>query len=361
MSVTASDSSTSEPYEGHIAERYLLISWCSFVLLGCLIGNTIILIATALCKTIRLDKTSLILIKNIAVSDITMGIVAVHPTLASLIHGTWPYGTVLCYTFNFLRFPVYLSAVLLICGLHLNKLHIAWFLLAPLGARKVKRRERRAEPSKLHTVIYPLRSVYRTKRAGHVISAIVWMLCSVIPATQIIVDYRAVVYSRRAYRCVHTFEDATWDWLLPLLVLVFTALPNILVVGTTAALAFLVRKTKGRFNRQGILVALYAGCLYLLANVPISVYMLIYKNFHQLMSPDVKFFFGYYVRRTATFLVFSNCFCNFFVYFHTVKSFNAFVKRGLSSLIHGPVSRSSVETFRLRTLNKFLKNSVDNQ
>ena len=334
MSVTASDSSTSEPYEGHIAERYLLISWCSFVLLGCLIGNTIILIATALCKTIRLDKTSLILIKNIAVSDITMGIVAVHPTLASLIHGTWPYGTVLCYTFNFLRFPVYLSAVLLICGLHLNK---------------------------LHTVIYPLRSVYRTKRAGHVISAIVWMLCSVIPATQIIVDYRAVVYSRRAYRCVHTFEDATWDWLLPLLVLVFTALPNILVVGTTAALAFLVRKTKGRFNRQGILVALYAGCLYLVANVPISAYMLIHKNFHQLMSPDVKFFFGYYVRRTGSFLVFSNCFCNFFVYFHTVKSFNAFVKRGLSSLTYGCASRSSVETFRLRTLKKFLRNAADNQ
>ena len=334
MSVTASDSSTSEPYEGHVAERYLLISWCSFALLGCLIGNTIILLATVYCKTIRLDKTSLVLIKNIAVSDITMGIVAVHPTLASLIYGTWPYGTILCYVFHYLQFPVYQSAVLLICGLHLNK---------------------------LHTVIYPLRSVYRTKRAGHMISAIVWMLCTVVPATKIIVDYRAVVYSRKTYGCRYSSRDATWNSLAPFLVFVFTLLPNILVVGTTAALAFLVRKTKGRFNRQGVMVALYAGCLYLLANGPISVNWLIYKNFRQLMSPEVDFFFGYYFRRVGFFLVFVNCFCNFFVYFKTVKSFNVFVKRGFFSLIHGRASRSSVETFRLRALNKFLRNPTDNQ
>ena len=251
MSVTASDSSTSKPCEGHIVERYLLISWCSFVLLGCLIGNTIILLVTALCKTIRLDKTSLVLIKNIAVSDIAMGIVAVHPTLASLIYGTWPYGTVMCYVFNYLQVPVYLSAVLLICGLHLNK---------------------------LHTVIYPLRSVYRTSRSGHRICVIVWMLCAVYTATQIIVDYRAVVYSWRTYRCIYSHRNATWDWLLPPLVLVFTALPNLLVVGTTAALVFLVRRAKGRFNRQGIMVALYAGCLYLLANFPVSIFILIYNK-----------------------------------------------------------------------------------
>ena len=329
-----SDLSTPKPYDGHIAERYLLISWCSFVLLVCLIGNTIILLVTALCKTIRLDKTSLVLIKNIAVSDIAMGLVVVHPTLASLIYGSWPYGTVLCCVFNYLQVPVYLSAVLLICGLHLNK---------------------------LHTVIYPLRSVCRTSRSGHVISVIAWLLCTVIPATQIIVDYRAVVYSRRTYRCIYFHRDATWDWLLPPLVLVFTALPNLLVVGTTAALVFLVRKTKGRFNRQGIMVALYAGCLYLFANFPISIFMLIYKNFQQLMSSEVKHFFSYYVRRATSFMLFVNCFCNFFVYFNTVKSFNVFIKRAFSSLIQGRTPPPSLGTFRLRALNTFSRNAADNQ
>ena len=321
MSVTAADFSlpkldtrlTTSHDEGfttkldveHITERYLLITWCSLVLLGCLIGNTIILLATVRCKTIKLDKTSLVLIKNIAVSDILMGIVGVHPALASLIFGAWPYGSISCYIFQYLQVPVYFSAVLLICGLHLNK---------------------------LYTVIYPLSTVGRSSRAGHVICVVAWLLCAFFPATQIIVDFKPVMYVAKTYRCMYSYQDAVWNWLLPLIGAVFTAFPNILVGGTTATLVFLVRRTKGRFNKQGILVAFYVGCLYLLANIPVSVDLLVYKNFRQFMSPEVDFFFDFYVYRASYFMVFMNCSCNFLVYYCSVKSFNVFVKRGFRSL-----------------------------
>ena len=329
MSTTVADWPISDPDVRHNSEQYVLITWCSIVLISCLTGNTIILLATVYCKTIRLDKTSLVLIKNIAVSDIAMGIVGVHPTLASLIYGTWPYGTVFCYVFHYLQVPIYLSAVLLICGLHLNK---------------------------LHTVIYPLRSVSRTARTGHVISAVAWLLCTVVPAAQIIVDVHSVVYGQRTYRCMYLFTDPAWKLLIPLLGAVFTAFPNILVGGTTAALIFLVRKTKGRYNKQGIMVALYVGCLYLLANLPLSIYLLIYKNFNQYMSQGVNSFFDFYVYRTSYFMLFMNCSCNFFVYFYSVRSFNIFIKRAFLSFYHGRKSRLGVETFRLRALNRFSKN-----
>ena len=326
MKVTESNWSSVEPDEGHIAERYLLISWCCAALFGCLTGNTIILLATFLCKTIRLDKTSLVLIKNIAVSDILVGLVVVHPTLASLVHGTWPYGTLLCYVFGHLYGPMFVPAVLLVFGFHLNK---------------------------LYSVIYPLSIVGRTCRSGHVISAVVWSFSAIILISQIALDYKSVVYSGSVFGCRYSFTDAIWERLLPSLAVVFIGIPNILVVGTTAALAFLVRRTEGRLNRQGIMVAINVGGLYLASNLPPLIYLIIFRNFRHLMSSDVEFFLNHNIRRAIYFLVFTNCFCNFFVYFKSVRSFNAFVKRGLLSLSHRRAPIVPAETFRLRALNRF--------
>lgn len=328
--MTVTDLSIPEPGEGDDAERYLLILWCSVVLLCCLAGNTIVLVFAIRCKTIRLDRTSVVLIKNIAVSDIAMGVFAVHPTLASLGYGTWPYGGVLCSVFHYLQVTTYFSAVLLICGFHLNKLYI---------------------------ITYPLCYVGRATRTGHVISGIAWLLCIVVPATQIAVDVQSVQFVRTTYRCMYFFIDPAWKRILPLMGFVFTAFPTILVGGTTAALVYLVRRATGRLNRQGIMVALNVGCLYLLANLPLSVYFIIYKNLHQLMSPEVKYFFDFYVYRTSFFMLFMNCSCNFFVYFYSVRSFNIFVKRAFLSLYHGRKSRLGARTFRLRNVKRFSKNT----
>ena len=308
-------------------ERYLLISWCSTVLLGCLAGNSIILLATSRCHTIRLDRISLVLIKYIALSDIAMGIVGVHPTLVSLFHGTWPYGNILCNVFHFMQIPVYESGVLLICGFHLSKLHI---------------------------VLYPLHAASRTSRTGHVICAVVWVLCTVVPASQLAIDSQGVIYDYRTYRCIYSSNTASWKNVSSVLGAVFLGFPTIMVGSTTAALIFLVRKVKGRLNKQGILVALYVGCLYLLANFPLFVYLSIVSKVSHQMSPKIRYFFEFYFQRTSYFLMFTNCFCNFFVYYHSVQSFKKFVKRGFLYMFHKRKTgfNARLETMRLRTMNR---------
>ena len=122
-------------------ERYTLTFWCSVILLGCLLGNSIILLATIRYKAIKLDKTSVFLIKNIAVTDLAMGMFGVHPSLVSLLHGTWPYGAAACTIFYYIQNPIsYVAAVLQVCALHLNK---------------------------IYTILYPLRTVGRTKALAY--------------------------------------------------------------------------------------------------------------------------------------------------------------------------------------------------
>ena len=312
---------------GSRTERYLLISWCSIVLLGCLVGNSIILLAALRCNTIRLDRISLILIKYIALSDIAMGIVGVHPTLVSLLHGTWPYGGILCNFFHFMQIPVYESGVLLICGLHLSKLHI---------------------------VLYPLHAATRTSRTGNLICAAVWVLCTVVPASQLAIDSQGVTYDYRTYRCIYSSNTATWRKVSSVLGAVFLGCPTILVAGTTAALLFLVKKVKGRLNKQGIMVALYVGCLYLLANFPLFVYLSIISKVSHQMSPKIGYFFEFYFQRTSYFLMFTNCFCNFFVYYHSVQSFNKFVKRAFLYLLYTRKTRlnATMKIIRLKTVKR---------
>lgn len=310
--------------KGSNTERYLLLSWCSFVLLGCFTGNSIILLAAVRCNTIRLDRISLVLIKNIALSDIAMGIFGVHPTLASLVQGTWPYGPLLCNFFHFMQIPVYKSGVLLICGFHLSKLHL---------------------------IVYPLRSVTRTRRSGHVIIAVVWVLSTVVSVTQLAIDKHGVVYDYRTYRCIFLSSADLWKKMSPVFGAVFVGFPTVLVGVTTATMISVVRRVDGRLNKQGITVALYLGCLYLVANLPFFLYLSVINNISHQMSPRVKFMFEFYVHRTSYFLMFINCFCNFFVYFQSVKSFKSFVKRAFLYVCYKRQTR--MEMIRLRIVNRF--------
>ena len=51
-------------------ERYLLVLWTGATSLTNLLGNTLVLIATIKYHAIRLDKVSVVLIKNLAAADL---------------------------------------------------------------------------------------------------------------------------------------------------------------------------------------------------------------------------------------------------------------------------------------------------
>jgi len=144
------DSGSTPSSEAH---RHILITWCITALLMNLTGNTIILLATTRCRarSFRLDRVSVLLIQNIAVSDVLMAVFGILPTLSSLITNKWPFGTLLCYMFHYIKVVATVSSVLLICAMHL---------------------------SKLHTLFYPLHASGRSSRSAHLICAVTHM-CAV--------------------------------------------------------------------------------------------------------------------------------------------------------------------------------------
>ena len=289
-------------------ERYVLISWSSLSLLGSVFGNSLILLAKIRYKAIRLDKVSVELIKNIAVSDLMMGLFAVHPSLVALVYNAWPYGTLLCKITYYIAGPIsYVAAVLQVCALHLNK---------------------------IYTLAFPLRAVGRSRKLGYKICAVVWLLTALNPISLIAVDSSDVQFEYRAYRCMYGYSAPIWKRLLLSNVIIFNLLPNIIVAVTTVSLMVIVKRARGRVNKQGIFTALYVGLAYLIANGPLSFYIIFFRPIISRLtsSPEEIKFYGDKVYTFVSFIMFLNCFANCFVYYRSVMSFKLFVRHMFSYL-----------------------------
>ena len=60
------------------------------------------------------------LIKNIAVTDLMIGLFGEHPSLVALVYNAWPYGTLACSVTYYLAGPIsYRAALLQVCAITL--------------------------------------------------------------------------------------------------------------------------------------------------------------------------------------------------------------------------------------------------
>ena len=285
-------------------ERYFLVGWTSIVLFSCILGNTVILLATTRYKAIRLDKTSVVLIKSIAICDLAMGIFSVHTSLASLLYGGWPYGTVSCYVSHYLKVPTFICTVLLICGLHL---------------------------SKLYNLLYPFKALGRTSKQGKMISAVILVLSTCPSILQLAVDWRDVDFDYRSFICLYRHSAPLWKILSPMIVGLFVFLPNLIVFGTSVALLRIAKKVKGRV-KQGIWTTLYVAFVHFSVNGPITFHILVIQNLSHILSAEVIIFYDNNLFRTVSFFASSSCFLNFLIYYRSVRSFNFFVRKSLQKI-----------------------------
>lgn len=69
-----------------------------------ILGNSIVLYASRKFNAIHLDTASVLLIQNLAITDIALILVAYVPKLVTLYHHTWLLGPVLCYVTAFSQF-----------------------------------------------------------------------------------------------------------------------------------------------------------------------------------------------------------------------------------------------------------------
>ena len=287
-------------------ERYSLITWSSISLIVNLVGNSIVLLATIKYKAIKLDKVSVVLIQNIAVSDILMGLNTIFPILTSLITDKWIFGDILCYVQHYMKVPIFLSAELLICAMHLNK---------------------------LTCLTFPLKSIYKKRTTGCILAVSMWVLACVIPSVQLYVDKESITFDYRLYRCHYVFRAPVWRWARPLLLSTIMIVPNILVLLSTFTLMIFVWRKRGKINLQGALTSVYIGLAYVIAFGPVAVNQSIIINLYPIMAKDTRSFFFVVFSRIAFFTTFLNGMSNVFIYTVSVKSFGDFISKNLMNPI----------------------------
>lgn len=230
-----------------------------------------------------------------------MGLSAVHPSLVSLVYGTWPYGKLACTVSYYIAGPTsYVAAVLQVCALHLNK---------------------------IYTLVFPLRAVGRSRKLGFRICVVVWLLTAFNPLSLIVVDSSDVHFEYRAYRCMYGYTAPIWKRLLLINIIIFNLLPNMIVAVTTGSLMVIVKKARGRVNKQGLFTALYVGFAYFIANGPLSLFVIFFSSFSHLISPpELRKLYEDKLYTYLSFNLFLNCFANCLVYFRSVTSFKLYIR-----------------------------------
>ena len=74
------------------AERYGLVAYSALTLIINVLGNIFILVSSVKYKSIKMDAVSVVLIQNIAISDIAVALNTINSTLASLLANGWIFG-----------------------------------------------------------------------------------------------------------------------------------------------------------------------------------------------------------------------------------------------------------------------------
>ena len=78
------------------AERYLFIIWTIITLIMCVSGNILVLVASIRYNAIKLDKVSVVLIKNLAIADVIYAVTKMIPTIANITWKRMVLGEIFC-------------------------------------------------------------------------------------------------------------------------------------------------------------------------------------------------------------------------------------------------------------------------
>jgi hypothetical protein len=153
----------------------LLITWSVLTAVVSLAGNSLILLGTIKHNAIRLDKLSLVLIKNLAVSDLSNALFVVIPGIVTLHTGRALLrdNLLICTALSYLQFIVPIFNSLSVCALSLNKLLI---------------------------LLNPLKTLNGGGRAGWCVAVGAW-ICSLLPWIQYtIIGERTITFDTRICR-----------------------------------------------------------------------------------------------------------------------------------------------------------------
>ena len=153
----------------------LLITWSLLTAIVSLVGNYFVLVGTIQHNAIRLDKLSLVLIKNLAVSDLFNTVFVVLPGVSTLYTGRafLQDNLVVCTVHSYILFLVPICNSLIVSALTLNKLLI---------------------------LLNPLKTLSGGEVTGWCVAVGAW-LCGLVPGIEyLIIGERTIVFDTRTCR-----------------------------------------------------------------------------------------------------------------------------------------------------------------
>lgn len=77
--------------------RYFLVLLNVIILFVSIAGNAIVLYGSTIHNALRMDKVTLLLVKNVAAADILVAVLFYLPALVNLLHGRWLLGYGMCF------------------------------------------------------------------------------------------------------------------------------------------------------------------------------------------------------------------------------------------------------------------------
>ena len=303
-----------------------LLIWGHVTFILGLSGNMFVLYATVAHNAIKLDKTSIWIIKNLAVADLCNCLFVVVLNIAKLhADGEWRLGSEICYLHAISRHSFLVANMVLVNLLSLNK---------------------------LQRCIYPLRNLHSSK-VQKVVITMFTLIVSFIPVVWTIVGLQKGIMAlieKRTERALNVCKAAPQEikalQIGRLMILtVFSAFPCLLlVVTTTALMVYALRKTNRPINKWNILIVVIVTVTFLVSFVPFFLYELV--GFVISNKSDKV-----YLRANFEWvksLVYLSTWSNPFIYLAMNKTFRDLVKQRLCLR----KSKSSHEPFQLSTTQR---------
>ena len=284
--------------------RYTWAAYFLFIILSSSVGDTLILVASFNKRAFKINNFIVTVIQHIAVADLGVTLFDALPTFISLLANSWVLGN------NFCFIKVYIAYYLYPTGM---------FMLALLTT------------SKFLLLRYPLRASIFSKKRGHQACIVIWMFCLIMPGLMIAFDTDAVYFDYRVYNCGYKFTSEIWEKVLPILAVLFSFAPNIIIISTTiptlkylAAARKAARRVQGSIPWRGALTVALTAVVFTLSNLPF-VGFTIAETF---VPPDrvlAMRWFDVHLNRFVTSLLYVNTISNFYIYLTTMKSFRRFL------------------------------------
>ena len=264
--------------------KVILVVWTTLCGLVSLVGNTTVLISSLKYNAITLDRVSVCLINNLALSDLLTVLITILPTLPGIFTQRWVFGDVMCTVIAYLEFYVGATSTYLLCGFTV---------------------------SKLTSLLFPLDARLRSGRTGRIIAAIIWLTVAILATAQLKAEVLAS-YDSKVYRCHNV---SAWPKKFRLVVAILVIYIPVAVVGLSSlGLILFMKRVRGN-SRQAIVSLLSISSIYAVSVLPFGI-TIVLEAYDCDPGNLVRF---------AHFIAYLNWAANPVVYLFTVRSFRAFI------------------------------------